>query len=324
MKEKIITIELPTPFHIGAVNVYLLVGDTITLIDCGPKTKEAWTVFTEQLHHYGYRESDIEQLVLTHYHPDHVGMYAYFSEPPTVFAPADEMVYLQRDSLFLQHRTTFFTTFYKQMGVPPKLIEGEQKKLAMYAHYASVISAPLPLGPTLPCHPDWQVLKTPGHSPDHRSFYHKDSGTLLGGDCLLPHVSSTALMEPPLHGETVRLKPILHYRQSLRMLRSLPVTLLYPGHRLPFSNVSTLIDERLHLQEKRASSLLLALQSPQTPYELSQLLFPKIYTKDLHLTISETVALLDLLEEQQLVERQEHEHTTYYVQKEGVEVNEAP
>ena len=38
---KIIPISLPTPFYIGAVNVYLIKEDPLTIIDTGPKTKEA-------------------------------------------------------------------------------------------------------------------------------------------------------------------------------------------------------------------------------------------------------------------------------------------
>ena len=38
---RIVPITLPTPFYIGPVNVYLVAEDPPTLIDTGPKTKEA-------------------------------------------------------------------------------------------------------------------------------------------------------------------------------------------------------------------------------------------------------------------------------------------
>ena len=46
---RIIPISLPTPFYIGPVNVYLIAEDPITLIDTGPKTKEAIEALREGL-----------------------------------------------------------------------------------------------------------------------------------------------------------------------------------------------------------------------------------------------------------------------------------
>jgi len=71
---RIIPISLPTPFYIGPVNVYLIAEDPLTLIDTGPKTKEAAEALRSGLRQAGFLTSDIRRIVLTHAHEDHCGL----------------------------------------------------------------------------------------------------------------------------------------------------------------------------------------------------------------------------------------------------------
>src|SRR5215475_15687812 len=71
---KILRISVPTPFYIGPVNVYLIAEDPITIIDTGPKTKEAVQALRDGLRQHGFRVSDIRRIVLTHAHEDHCGL----------------------------------------------------------------------------------------------------------------------------------------------------------------------------------------------------------------------------------------------------------
>ena len=71
---KIVPISLPTPFYIGPVNVYLIAEDPVTLIDTGPKTKEAHEALREGLRQARVRPADIRRIVLTHAHEDHCGL----------------------------------------------------------------------------------------------------------------------------------------------------------------------------------------------------------------------------------------------------------
>src|SRR5256885_14049142 len=70
----IIPISLPTPFYVGPVNVYLIAEEPVTLIDTGPKTKEAMEALKEGLRRARLRVSDIRRIVLTHAHEDHCGL----------------------------------------------------------------------------------------------------------------------------------------------------------------------------------------------------------------------------------------------------------
>ena len=146
--------------------------------------------------------------------------------------------------------------------------------------------------------PGWTVLETPGHAQSHIVLHHEKNGALLGGDLLLGHISSNPLIEPPMEGGT-RPKTLLQYNDSLRKIKELQLSLVYPGHGELITNVSALITERLHKQEKRAEQVLEMLKGkPMTAIEICRHLFPQVYKKEIALTLSETLGQLDYLEEE--------------------------
>ncbi len=71
---KIVPISVPTPFYVGPVNVYLIREEPLTLVDTGPKTKEALEALREGLRKERLRVSDIRRILLTHAHEDHCGL----------------------------------------------------------------------------------------------------------------------------------------------------------------------------------------------------------------------------------------------------------
>ena len=71
---KITSLSVPTPFYVGDVNVYLIREDPVTLIDVGPKTREAAEVLRRKLAAEGVLFSDVRRIVLTHAHEDHCGL----------------------------------------------------------------------------------------------------------------------------------------------------------------------------------------------------------------------------------------------------------
>jgi glyoxylase-like metal-dependent hydrolase (beta-lactamase superfamily II) len=71
---KIIPLSIPTPFYVGDVNVYLIKEEPLTLVDVGPKTKEASDALRDKLRKNGVQITDIRRIVLTHAHVDHCGL----------------------------------------------------------------------------------------------------------------------------------------------------------------------------------------------------------------------------------------------------------
>ncbi|MDN4525232.1 MBL fold metallo-hydrolase [Fictibacillus fluitans] len=314
MKEKIMAIELPTPFLVGNVNVYLIAGEKLTLVDCGPRTPGAWSVFREKLQGSGVSVNDIKQIIFTHYHPDHVGLYAYFDSPAPVLASKEQIPYLCQDPQYFLHRNQFYESFYKKSGMPREASELEKEKQERYLGFSAAVHSDILVseGKEIPGLPGWGMIKTPGHSPDHLSLFHEESGTMIGGDFLLQRVSSNALIEPPEPGEMDRPRPLLQYRESLRKAAVLPIRRVLPGHGDDITNCRGLIRERLKEQNNRAEVLRTLLAGKMTAYELSRQLFPRMYKKEPGLTLSETVGHLDLLEAEGKVKIEQIQGVEYY------------
>src|SRR5690625_7114051 len=80
--------------------MYLIVDEAISLIDAGVKTEEAWETLKTQLSDLGFQTSDIDQIFLTHHHPDHIGLVEKFPQA-TLLAHPNVDVWLRQDKQFL-------------------------------------------------------------------------------------------------------------------------------------------------------------------------------------------------------------------------------
>ncbi|SFA72519.1 Glyoxylase, beta-lactamase superfamily II [Lentibacillus halodurans] len=296
-------LTVPTPFPVGDTHVYLLKGDTLSLIDAGVKTKEAWEALKTQLTELGYTPHDIEQIILTHHHPDHIGLIEAFPRAETIAAHQNVDLWLTRDEAFFAQYEQFFQQFFAVCGVPEGLMPspGELRGTLQFAGKGRLTDT-LDEGDTLPGHDDWHVIETKGHAQSHLSFLRTSDGVFIGGDHLLHHISPNPLLESPGENDKDRPKPMLQYRANLIKCQSLGIDMVYPGHGDIFSDVNDVIPVRLQKQEQRANKVYqLLLENAQTPYELCEQIFPKQYEKQLSLTMSETIGQLDYLEDEGLV-----------------------
>jgi glyoxylase-like metal-dependent hydrolase (beta-lactamase superfamily II) len=67
-------IAIPTPFAVGRVNVYLIEDKPLTLVDAGPNSGTSFDELTSGLAALGHSLGDIELVILTHQHIDHLGL----------------------------------------------------------------------------------------------------------------------------------------------------------------------------------------------------------------------------------------------------------
>ena len=67
-------LRIPTPFQVGRVNTYLLEDDPLTLVDSGPNSGKALDELERQLDALGHRIEDLELIIVTHQHIDHLGL----------------------------------------------------------------------------------------------------------------------------------------------------------------------------------------------------------------------------------------------------------
>jgi len=307
-------LTLPTPFAVGDTHAYLLKGDILSLVDAGVKTKEAWGALKSQLKELGYYPNDIEQIILTHHHPDHIGLIEQFPRAEHVVAHKNVDLWLTRNESFFQYYERFFRKFFKACGVPERfdfVLENLHAPL-QYAGEGKLTST-IDEGDVLPGHEGWQVIETKGHAQSHLSFLRESDGTFIGGDHLLHHISPNPLLEPPHDGAKERPKPLLQYRANLNKCLSLGIKMVLPGHGNSFSDIELLIPDLLKKQEQRAAKVHTFLaEKAQTPFQICQHIFPKHYETQLDLTMSETIGQLDYLEEQNKVEKNMEDGVLFY------------
>ena len=67
-------LAIPTPFAVGRVNCYLIEDEPLTLVDTGPNSGKALDELSAQLAERGHSIDDLELIVVTHQHIDHLGL----------------------------------------------------------------------------------------------------------------------------------------------------------------------------------------------------------------------------------------------------------
>lgn len=289
-------IIIPTPYAVGDVNAFLVKGDSLSLFDAGPRTEVAYEALKSGIKQAGYKMEDVEQVILTHHHPDHSGWADGFPNA-TLYGHEYNDLWLTRDPSFLEFHDQFYLEQFKEQGVPE-----DELRIVKYMKKAADLMAARPLdhflkeGDEVPGHPDLHVLETLGHAQSHLSFWNSKEYELIGGDLLLAKVSSNPLVEPPLLPTSERPKTLLQYNESLKRLLELPIETVYSGHGEPVKEIHNLIRTRLQKQHDRAMKVHAMLSAgPQSVYELTVQLFPIAYKRELGLTLSETLGQVDYL-----------------------------
>ena len=305
-------IVIPTPYAVGDVNAFLVKGDTLTLFDAGPKTEEAYEAIKWGLRGAGYDLKDVEQVVLTHHHPDHAGWV-------DAFVGADILghryvdYWMRKTHEFLAYYDRFFEKVLIEQGVPEKYIPRILKvKGEVELFGTQPLTKFLQEGDEVPGHPGLKVYETPGHAQSHLIFIDENTRECIGGDLLLERTSSNPLVEPPVEMTMERPKSLLQYNASLKRLRELEVAKMYTGHGGEVTNIVSLIDERLEKQKQRAMKVHGMIEQPTTNFEATTQLFERIYQQQLGLTLSETLGQMDYLVDEGLAEIEMRDGVYYY------------
>ena len=314
INDTIYQLTMPTPFAVGDVHAYLIKGDVLSIVDTGVKTKDAWEALLFQLKEIGYMPHDIEQIILTHHHPDHIGFIEEFPRAERIIAHENVNYFLTKDTGYFQNDMDYFNKFLQMAGVPDGFPSTMERLHSTY-NYAGrgEVTHPITEDMTLPGHLDWSVVETKGHAQSHLSFLHNRDRLFIGGDHLLEHISPNPILESPLNQQHDRPKPLLQFRSNLQKCRELDIKTVLPGHGNVFENVEKVIAGYLSSQEKRSAKVFRLLElETLTPFEICKKLFPKQFKTELGLTMSETIGQLDYLESIGRVQMEMKEGIHYY------------
>ncbi|MDM5156327.1 MBL fold metallo-hydrolase [Bacillus sp. DX1.1] len=289
--------EIPVPFAVETVNVFLVEEDSLTLIDTGTKTEESRIALETQLKTLGYTIEDIETVVITHHHADHCGLLNIFPEKTNIVGHSWNEPWITQNPQFLKRYHQFFKETALQFGVPEAFLQDGASLTGTLKYSCNrSLTHTVREGGIIDSLPEFAVIETPGHASTHISLYRERDGLLIGGDALISHISSNPILEPPYEGQTERAHPLLQYNETLKRLGMMNISRILSGHGDDIVDVKALVNERLQKQETRAFKVLdLLKEKPMTAFEVCVKLFPVLYKKQLPLTISETVGQLDYL-----------------------------
>lgn len=310
-------IEIPTPFIVGPVNVYLLEEENLTLVDTGPLTEEAWQTLNQGIRDIGYEVKDIQQVVLTHHHIDHCGLLERVrrASGARTFSHPQAVPYVELNEGFMEFHARFFYELYHECDVPEESIIfiNQFHNQAMSFSERSQIDGWLKHEKALPHLPDWRVLYTPGHSQSQISLYRADDRVMIAGDHIIKHISSNARIEPPMDQSRNRPLTLVQYRTALEMCADMDIEIIFSGHGEAVTDHRKLILQRLQKNWLRTEKLRgLLLDGEKTTYQLTTLLFPHVYQKELPLALSETLGHIDLLQILHQLEVKQRNGVLYY------------
>ncbi len=295
---RIIPISLPTPFYVGPVNVYLVAEEPVTLIDTGPKTKEALEALKEGLRKARFRVSDIRRIVLTHAHEDHCGLAKQLrdeAKEAEVLVHGWETGHRAGRLQYEEHRRLL-----ERAGVPPAQIKQMRRMYEEVRQYADALEdgehaelvdeEELKFGRGA-----LRVVHTPGHTPGSCSFLREADRTVIAGDCVLKRITPNPVLSPDPVDPTRRFRSLAEYLVSLARLRSLHPTLVYGGHGDPVGDYEELFNRYLRaIGERQAEVIRLIPKQGATAWDISLELFPGAGDVHRFLATSEAVAHLDL------------------------------
>ena len=299
---KIIPLSIPTPFYVGEVNVYLIKEEPLTLIDVGPKTKEAAEVLRSKLQREGVKFADIQRIVLTHAHEDHCGLAKQIRDEAKnaeIFVHNWETGHLFGRLAREEHQKLML-----RAGVPQKIFQEMQ---AIYGEI-SLLTDALSDGEFSELKDEMElefasgtlkVLHTPGHTPGSCSFVREANRTIIVGDCVLKRITPNPIVSPDPFDSEKRFKSLAEYLVSLAKIRSYSPTLVYGGHGEPIHDFEEIFNRYIRaIDERQRRTISLISKNGATAFETAQKLFPNAIDHDVHrfLAISESIAHLDYAE----------------------------
>ncbi|MBI4293992.1 MAG: MBL fold metallo-hydrolase [Betaproteobacteria bacterium] len=278
--EGIFWLTTPLPFRLRAINAYLIEEkEGWTIVDCGYGIEEVrrhWEgVWRDQM-----KDKPVTRVVVTHFHPDHMGNAGWFQEKLGIRPHMAETEWafallaakgLNSDDIDQR------IAFYRKHGLSNELVQKYRNEVFRYAF--GVPSVPdsytrLREGDVMTINGvAWTVMIGYGHSPEHVCLYSSRLGVMIAGDQILPEITPNVgawHFEPdanPLEGFVNTIK---RFRPLLRR-----DTLVLPAHRKPFRGVHQRFDELEHHHRVRLHKILAATgPAGMTSADLMPWIFP--------------------------------------------------
>lgn len=290
---------MPLPFALNHINLWLLAdGEGYAAVDTGfalDAIKDAWTT--------ALRDRRLTRCIVTHCHPDHLGLAAWLEAETGAGLWIAQGEYLAAHMMVEQiagYRIESMVEFFRRHGLEQARIDALIERGNGYKRGVPAIPATyrrlfdgqvLTIGGR-----EWRTMVGHGHAPEHMSLYCAELGVLISGDMLLPRISTNIAVM----ASTPQADPLGLFLASIDRYRALPAdTLVLPSHGKPFRGLHARVDQ-LHAHHAHRCELLLdaCRGAPKSAAELIPVLFDR-EIPDPHQTMfamGEAIAHLNYLE----------------------------
>ena len=313
-------IAIPTPFQIGRVNCYAITRGSLTLIDPGPLTDDAYTELTDSLEGLGYATEDVDRVLITHPHIDHFGLADRIrnESEATICAHRDAVDVLADPTANFEREQAFFRPYLASVGVPEQLLETVVTLPESYNRFREPVAVDRALAEgdeiVLDETTTLEAIHTPGHAPASVCFLDRERQSAFTGDHVMADISPNPLLtlEPGTTDQRTRSLP--DYLAALEHIATEDVTTGYGGHRDIIPDIPNRVEEIVAHHDERSDRVsgLLADHGPMTPYKLMTLEFPDLPATETFAGMSEIIGHLDVLEDASRVEKVERDEQSTY------------
>lgn len=297
--------RLPLPFALRLVNIYLLRGPHgWTVVDTGIHTTEGEAAWREIFQTLNFTPSDIEQIILTHVHPDHVGLAGWLTalgaeagKTIPVYASPREDEQMQRVWRNPQAEENF-SGWLLRGGMPHAMADVVSQH--MISTHTMTQPHPPMLTPLLPetsvqmgerC---FRAIHAPGHSDGQLVFYQADERLMLSGDQVLMKITPNIGKWSQSDAD-----PLGLFLHSLDALETLPVSRALPGHKDLITDWAGRIGELRAHHSHRLQQVQAALaEGHNTPYAITGVLFEtsRFTPHEWRFALAESLAHLEYLQ----------------------------
>jgi glyoxylase-like metal-dependent hydrolase (beta-lactamase superfamily II) len=294
-------LRIPTPFAVGRVNCYLIEDEPLTLVDTGPNSGKALDELESQLAERGRSIEEIELLIVTHQHIDHLGLSEIVVQRSGAKVAAlgiarERLANFDEDA---EAEDRFAVELMLRNGIPEEVTVALRSVSRSFRGWGSHVEVTLPLedGQALPfADRTLQAIHRPGHSPSDTVFWDEERRILIAADHLIAHISSNPLISRSLDGSEQRPQALVSYIESMRRTREMPAEIVLSGHGEPITDHVALIDDRISKHDRRKEKIykLIAEQS-RSGYEIAQAIWGNVAVTQAFLTLSEVIGHADLL-----------------------------
>ncbi|MDF1681581.1 MBL fold metallo-hydrolase [Ponticaulis sp.] len=294
-------VRMSLPFSLQWINLWLLRDhDGWVVVDTGmgmEETREHWrTIFDTDL-----QGLPVKRVIVTHMHPDHVGLAGWISRKFDAPLHMSQLEYLMCRTLVGdtgRRAPEAGIRFFKASGWDDEAIQTYKDRFGRFGLAVSRLPDSyerLSDGDVLSIdRSDWQVLVGSGHSPEHACLFNAEKNLFISGDQLLPRISSNVSVHPT----EPNADPLTDWIESCARLRdALPEdVLVLPAHNLPFRGAKARFQALIDGHEKSLRRLLRRLDEPKTVPECFGAIFVREISPDiLSLATGETLAHLNCL-----------------------------